>query len=133
MAAARFQMFTVSVAPKWEEQDEPRLDAVAWRFLSANNRSIARSINDFPDSYACLLSLHELQLGLGTSDVATVRNRQGLWRWQLRVGERALAVSSRQYQRRIRAHDAGDCFRDLAANVDDVRNLQLVVFDRTSA
>ncbi|WP_236788886.1 hypothetical protein [Amycolatopsis sp. GM8] len=118
MAAARFQMFQATT------------DRVDWRFLSANNRSIARSVHDFPDAYACLNSLTELIKGLDGANVVTVRNGQGMWHWQLRAGAVALAVSSRQYQRRIRAHAAGGGFLTLAKQVHDVTGLQLVSFDR---
>lgn len=106
---------------------------VVWRFLSANNRSIARSVRDFPDAYACLSSLKELISVVEAASVVTVRTGQGLWRWQLRSGSGELAVSSRQYQRRIRAHDAGRGFQELATKVDDVADLRLVSFDRSTA
>ena len=121
MAAARFQMF------------QPATDRVRWRFLSANNRSIARSVHDFADAYGCLLSLRELIADLEAAHVVTIRTGQGLWNWQLRAGSAALAVSSRQYQRRIRAHKAGCGFQDLARKAGDVSDLRLVSFERHSA
>ncbi|MFF0148016.1 hypothetical protein ATK36_2030 [Amycolatopsis sulphurea] len=119
MAAARFQIFRAES------------DRVLWRFLSANNRSIARSAEDFPDPGACMVSLKELIRVVDTASILTVRTGQGLWRWQLRAGSADLAVSGRQYQRRIRASDAGSAFQDLAGKVQDVADLRAVSFDRT--
>ncbi|WAL68351.1 hypothetical protein ORV05_11465 [Amycolatopsis cynarae] len=106
---------------------------MAWRFLSANNRNIARSIGDFPDARSCLSALRELTAGLGGADLRTVRNIQGMWCWRLRMGETELAISSHQYQRRIRAQGAALSFRDLAAKAGDPEDLRLVIFDRTKA
>ncbi|HJQ48861.1 MAG TPA: hypothetical protein VJ870_21410 [Amycolatopsis sp.] len=121
MAAARFQVFLAES------------DRVVWRFLSANNRSIARSVGDFPDTGACMVSLKELIKVVDSANILTVRTGQGLWRWQLRAGSDDLAVSGRQYHRRIRAYGAGCAFQDLAGKVQDVADLRAVSFDRTSA
>jgi hypothetical protein len=101
---------------------------VTWRFLSANNRSIGRSVRDFPDGESCRRSLLDLQGVLFRSDVVTVRDELGLWVWRLRIDRSDVAMSTRCYHRRLHAENAGSAFRDLAASVVDIDELQIVCF-----
>ncbi|WP_218952234.1 hypothetical protein [Amycolatopsis anabasis] len=120
MADARFQMFTVFPARgQWDS-------CVVWRFLSANNRTLAQPVKCHPNEVACLVSLRELRSGLTGATVLPGRDDRGLWSWRLRVGEVDLAVSSRTYLRRIRAYEAGESFRRHAAEAGDVEPVRLV-------
>jgi hypothetical protein len=125
MASTRFQVFTKYSTVKREPTAS---GSVTWRFLSANNRSIGRSVSDFPDGESCLQALHELQKVLAGAAVVTVRDELGLWVWRLRVDRLDVAMSTRCYQRRLHAGNAGSAFRDLAANVVDIDGLQVVRF-----
>ncbi|HJQ48859.1 MAG TPA: hypothetical protein VJ870_21400 [Amycolatopsis sp.] len=121
MAEARFQMLTVSARQKGTA------DCVVWRFLSANNRSIAQPVKCFTNTESCLASLRELHAGLARATVAAVRGTRGLWTWRLQVGGNELAAATRTYERRIRAGQAGESFRNLAAEIG-VNGVQLVSF-----
>ena len=125
MALARFQVFTKCSTSK---REQAAYGSVTWRFLSANNRSIGRSVGDFPDVAACLGALHDLQGSLAYGDIVTTRDELGLWVWRLRVGRSDVAMSIRCYQRRLHAENAGSAFRDLAATVPDIDALQVVHF-----
>jgi hypothetical protein len=125
MALARFQVFTKCSTAK---REQPAYGSVAWRFLSANNRSIGRSVGDFPDMEACLGALHDLQGSLAYGHIVTTRDELGLWIWRLRIDRLDAAMSTRCYQRRLHAENAGSAFRDLAATVRDIDALQVVHF-----
>lgn len=125
MAEARFQVFTKCATYK---REQTMYGPVSWRFLSANNRSIGRSVGDFPDGESCLRALCDLQKLLPKATVVTVRDELGQWVWRLRVGHLDVAMSTRCYQRRLHAENAGSAFRDLAAAVRDIAELPLVCF-----
>ncbi|MEV4312606.1 hypothetical protein [Actinocrispum sp. NPDC049592] len=129
MASARFQVFTrCSTDGRNNGSAKRHAGSVTWRFLSANNRSIGRSVSDFPDGEACVSALLDLQKVLPGSSVVTVRDELGLWVWRLRVDRSDVAMSTRCYQRRLHAENAGSAFRDLAATVRDIDELQVVHF-----
>jgi uncharacterized protein YegP (UPF0339 family) len=125
MAEARFQVFTKCPTYK---REQTLCSSVTWRFLSANNRSIGRSVGDFPDGESCVRALHDLRELLPETTVVTVRDELGLWVWRLRVAHSDVAMSTRCYQRRLHAENAGSAFRDLAATVRDIAELQVVCF-----
>lgn len=85
-----------------------------WRFLSANNRSLAQSVRSYPDTASCVRALKVLRDRLELAEVVTVRDEQGMWLWQLRVGGVPVGVSSRKYQRRLHAISSGNSFHQLA-------------------
>lgn len=122
MAVARFQIVSVS--------DREHSGAVdfAWRFLSANNRSMARSVPTYADADACLAAIDELRRRLPDAVGTTVRNGTGQWLWRIRTAELDLAVSSRRYQRRVRAKIACESFVDLvegSVRADDVQIVRM--------
>ena len=119
MADARFQMITLSPT-----RGTPP-SCVVWRFLSGNNRTLAQSVQCFPDDEACLLSVRELRSELAGAAVLPARDERGMWSWRLRVGDVGLAASSRRYQRRIRAQEAGESFRHYAAETGEVETVRL--------
>lgn len=120
MAVARFQIVSVSGRELAGSPD------FAWRFLSANNRSMARSVPTYPDADACLAAIAELRERLPGGVCTTVRNGSGEWLWRIRAAELDIAVSSRRYQRRVRAKLACESFMGLVANAWSVDAVQIV-------
>lgn len=118
MAVARFQIVSVV----------HQSNGYAWRFLSANNRSMATSASTYPDAGACLVAVRKLQSDLSLAVGVTSQNGNGLWLWRIRVAESDLAVSTRRYQRRVRARLACQSFLDLAAAVAPSVGVQVVHF-----
>ena len=111
MAVARFQIVSVNEVAGTGD--------FAWRFLSANNRSMARSVPTYPDEAACLEAIARLRAQLPGAVGTTMRNGSGEWVWRILD----LATSARRYQRRVRAKLACESFVGLAgtAPAGDVR------------
>ncbi|HEX6360852.1 hypothetical protein [Actinophytocola sp.] len=86
-----------------------------WRFLSANNRSMARSVPTFTDADACLAAIRDLRDRLPNAVGTTVRNGSGKWLWRISAEELDLATSGIRYERRLRARLACQAFVDLVA------------------
>ena len=96
MAAARFQVVSVArsatrvplprepdgSAGSWADIPLPRVRGFTWRFMSANNRSLARSAHTSPDVESCLATIRLLQEGLPDAVGETSRNGNGQWVWQ---------------------------------------------------
>ena len=118
MAVARFQI--VSVVQQGHN--------FAWRFLSANNRSMATSAASYPDAGTCLAAVRELQRELGLAVGVTSQNGSGLWLWRIRLADSDLAVSTRRYHRRVRARLACQSFLDLAGAIAQNAEVQVVHF-----
>jgi uncharacterized protein YegP (UPF0339 family) len=118
VAVARFQIVSVV----------RQSNGYAWRFLSANNRSMATSASTYPDAGACLVAVRKLQSDLSLAVGVTSQNGNGLWLWRIRVAESDLAISTRRYQRRVRARLACQSFLDLAAAVAPSAGVQVVHF-----
>jgi uncharacterized protein YegP (UPF0339 family) len=114
MADARFQMLTVFPEPEKDTR------CVVWRFLSANNRTVAQSPNCFATHAECLRFLRELRSKLLRAALLSIRDERGHWTWRLHEDGVDLAASSRAYPRRIRAHETAESFRLLAAKAGDV-------------
>ena len=75
----------------------------AWRFMSANNRSLAKSAHASPDVESCLESIRSLQNSLPETVAETSRNGNGQWVWQIRLADEVIAIATRSYPRRVRA------------------------------
>lgn len=134
MVTARFQIFSVSSrAPeRWSarvaKHDEHDTHMVAWRFLSANNRSLGQSVVKYHDVESCMAALRDLQQRLGAATCVTMQDAPGQWTWRIRADGPALAVSSRRYQRRVEALYACMSFRSLAAQTTISEQLQIMRF-----
>lgn len=105
MAVARFQI--VAVTSKRGASDAVDF---TWRFLSANNRSMGRSVPTFTDPDTCLEAIRELREKLPTIVGTTVQNGSGKWLWRLSAEELDLAMSGVKYERRLRARLACQSF-----------------------
>jgi len=128
--AARFQVLSVPV-PRCARVPVPGgSDAVAgsrakiphplergftWRFMSANNRSIAKSVHTSADVEACLATIRTLQESLHLAVGETVRNRQRQWVWSVRLDGEIVATASRSYPRQVRARITCNAFLQLVA------------------
>lgn len=84
----------------------PRTDAetgtvsVVWRLLGANNRGLGQACDSQPGLAACRAAVEVLRAGMArTRPVITVSEASGLWIWRLDLDGRAVALSSRSYQR----------------------------------
>ena len=117
MAAARFQVVSVArsaarvplqrepngSAESWADIPLPRVRGFTWRFMSANNRSLARSACTSPDVESCLATIRLLQEGLPDAVGETARNGNGQWVWRVRLGDDVVATAARSYPRQVRA------------------------------
>lgn len=124
MAVARFQVVragrTAHVPASGEPGPDagvtaPRTTGFAWRFLSANNRSLARSVRTCPDVASCLAAIRLLQEGLPRAVGETARNGNGQWVWRVRLADEVVAATTRTYPRQVRARFMCDSFLELVA------------------
>ena len=75
----------------------------AWRFMSANNRSLARSVQTFADVESCLAAIRILQENQPRAVGETARNGNGQWVWRVRVTDEVVAITTRTYHRHVSA------------------------------
>ena len=128
MAAARFQVVSVARSlarvpfPREPEggagsshTSNSRGRGFTWRFMSANNRSLARSAHTSPDVESCLATIRLLQEGLSDAVAETSRNGNGQWVWRVRLGDEVVATAARSYPRQVRARLTCDSFLQLVA------------------
>src|SRR5262245_39526210 len=125
MAEPRFEMVSISVAGLNGRSPSDSARSVMWRFLSANNRSLAQSVGSFPDSDSCALAVRTLRAGLELAEVITARDDQGMWLWQLRVNGVSVGVSSRKYRRRLHAINSGNSFHRLAESCPEINRTRV--------
>jgi hypothetical protein len=128
MAAARFQVVSLSRAGRVPASREPvttsgapadlpslRSRGFTWRFMSANNRSLARSAHACPDVESCLAAIRNLQEGLADAVAETSRNGNGQWVWRIRLADEVVATAARSYPRQVRARLTCTAFLQLVA------------------
>ena len=123
MAAARFQVVSVARSAHGPlpgepeagtgsrtESPAPRSRGFTWRFMSANNRSLAKSATISPDVESCLAAIRTVQDGLPHAVGEISRNGLGQWVWRVRVGNEIVAIAARSYPRQVRARLTCDTF-----------------------
>ena len=129
MAVARFQVVRAARSVHVPAPHEPgpvegpqaagaavlRATGFAWRFLSANNCSLARSVRICPDVASCLAAIRTLQDNLPRAIGETARSGNGQWVWRVRVAGEVVAITTRTYQRQVRARLRCDSFWELVA------------------
>jgi hypothetical protein len=128
MAAARFQVVSVARAARapapgepdasagsWADIPPPRTRGFTWRFMSANNRSLARSAHTSPDVESCLEEIRLLQERLPGAVGETSRNGHGQWVWRVRLADEVVATAARSYPRQVRARLTCSAFLQLVA------------------
>ncbi|MBV9162296.1 MAG: hypothetical protein JO281_12255 [Pseudonocardiales bacterium] len=139
MAAARFQVVSVARATHVSVPAEPDTGAgsvaelapprgrvFTWRFMSANNRSLARSARTSPDVESCLATIRILQEGLPRAVSETSRNGHGQWVWRVRLADEVVAIAARSYPREIRARMTCKAFLQLVAETADSAPVQVM-------
>jgi hypothetical protein len=139
MAAARFQVVSVARVihvPVPSEPDPgtgsvaelafPRERAFTWRFMSANNRSLARAAQISPDVESCLAAIRTLQEGLPRAVSETSRNGRGQWVWRVRLADEIVATAARSYPREIRARMTCNAFLQLVAETASSAPVQVM-------
>jgi hypothetical protein len=139
MAAARFQVVSAARSARVPAPPEPDAGAgsraepplprergFTWRFMSANNRSLARSAHTSPDVESCLATIRTLQEGLPHAVSETLRNGQGQWVWRVRLADEVIATAARSYPREIRARMTCNAFLQLVAETAGTAPVQVV-------
>jgi hypothetical protein len=139
MAAARFQVVSVARSARvplprepegeagaWAEVPQARVRGFTWRFMSANNRSLARSANTCPDVESCLAEIRTLQEGLSEAVGETSRNGNGQWVWRVRVADEVVATAARSYPRQVRARLTCTAFLQLVAETAATTPVQVM-------
>ena len=131
MATARFQIMSA-----WERHGERVIAndrsviansrSVTWRFMSANNRSLGRSVQRYPDVESCVASVRELRRSLDSAACVMMRDDPRHWVWRVRVAGTDYAVSSRHYERRIQAENACGSFVELVHDSESIDLVQSV-------
>lgn len=107
MAAARFRIL------------HHRSDGtVSWRLLATNNRDLARAADSYPDPAACRAAVQSLQRDAADLRITIVRAGPSSWSWRIAAGESVLALSSRDYQRRIQAEQAAGVALELIPSAE---------------
>ena len=102
MAAARFRI----LRHRWD-------GSLTWRLLATNNRDLGRAPTAYADAESCRTAVLWLQGNVGDLRIAIVRAGPSSWSWRILAGETVVAVSSRDYQRRIQADQAATTALDL--------------------
>jgi hypothetical protein len=139
MAAARFQVVSAVRSIRVPAPREPAESAgsgaappmtvnrgFTWRFMSANNRSLAKSAQVAPDVESCLETIRTLREGLPHSVGETSRNGHGQWVWRIRLADEVIATAARSYPREIRARMTCDAFMLLVATTPDTAPVQVM-------
>lgn len=125
MASARFQIVSIARPVARGAAGRSTARRFTWRFLAANNRSLAATTAVFTDVDACLADLLALQRGLPGAASEYTRDATGKWRWAVRVAETG-AASTHGYARQLRARTTCATFLTLVAQVDARGGVQVV-------
>ena len=135
MNVARFQVVQAAryvhvPAPRGPGLDagvpEPQPTGFVWRFMSANNRSLARSAQTCPNVESTLAAIRILQEGLPHAVGETSRNGNGQWVWRVRVADEVVATAARTYQRQLRARLMCESFLELVAETVASNPVQVI-------
>ncbi len=139
MAAARFQVVSATRSVRVPVPGEPDADAgsraqlpltreqgFTWRFMSANNRSLAKSARIAPDVDSCLETIRTLRENLSQAVGETSRNGYGQWVWRIRLDDEVIVTAARSYPREIRARMTCDAFLLLVATTPDSAPVQVM-------
>jgi uncharacterized protein YegP (UPF0339 family) len=139
MAAARFQVVSavrslrIPAPPEPDAAAEPRGELAlareqgfTWRFMSANNRSLAKSAQIAPDVDSCLETIRTLREGVAHAVGETSRDGYGQWMWRIRLADEVIATAARSYPREIRARMTCDAFMLLVATTPGSAPVQVM-------
>jgi len=112
VAAARFHLRVLRSA------EEAVPGQITWRLLATNNRDLGRATSTYPDAAECRAAVRQLQDRADRLRAVTVRTGSSAWSWRLLLDGAVVAVSSRDYQRRIHADYAGAVVLDLVPKAE---------------
>lgn len=88
----------------------------SWRLIGANNRPIGRSAVGYADLASCMAVVQLIStLDLAGCLKLLVDVDTGLWNWRLHLGDQALALSARSYQRKRECVYSAESFAAIAA------------------
>ncbi len=104
----------------------PQAPGFAWRFMSANNRTLATSAQTCFDVESCLASIRILRADLPRAVGETTRNGNGQWVWRIRVADEVVATTTRTYQRPVRARLMCHSFLELVAETEPSAPVQVI-------
>ncbi len=124
MAAARFEIYLVR---RRGDGAEIGASEATWRLLSNNNRDLGHAVNTFEDIDLCGAAVEFLRQHAEHAVPVSLRSGRADWTWRVQIGQAAVAVSSRRYQRRVQAEYACGVFLGLvagAAVMNTVRQVQ---------
>ncbi|MEV6304399.1 hypothetical protein AB0M02_33680 [Actinoplanes sp. NPDC051861] len=93
-------------------------DTVSWRLLTTNNRDLGRAPGEFPDRDTCRTAASWVREHAAELRVTLTRTGSAGWRWRMSAGDLVVAVSSRDYQRRIQAKHAAEVVLVLLAEAE---------------
>lgn len=96
-----------------------------WRFLAANNRSLAVADAWFPDATTCVEAIHDIKRGLKTAECEFVRDDKGHWTWCVRV-DLLVVSSAHSYPRQLRARMTCESFFELASAPAALADMRVV-------
>lgn len=115
MAQPRFQLRVVRRRPV-QGKDERRLiadarptgrdDRIVWRLLSANNRELGRSGEQYLSVEPCLAAIDQLRVAMAGPEpvrphLASSQERGVVWWWSVPFGGEVLACAVRAFSRQI--------------------------------
>jgi hypothetical protein len=96
------------------------------QFMSANNRSVARSAGACLDIESCRAAIDLFPAGVADAVVETSRNETGQWVWRVRLAGQVVATAARSYPRKVRAQLTGNAFWGPAAATAIADTVQVV-------
>ena len=109
MAAARFRI----LRHRPDGSGPVGSGRVSWRLLATNNRDLGRAPTTYPDPESCRAAVLRLQRNVADLRIVIVRTGPSTWSWRIVAGATVVALSSRDYQRRIQADQAATTALDL--------------------
>jgi hypothetical protein len=123
VAAARFEIYMVR---RRADGAEIGADGATWRLLSNNNRDLGHAVDVFQDIDLCGAAVEFLRQHAEHAVSASLRTGRADWTWRVQIGQAAVAVSSRRYQRRVQAEYACGVFLGLVAGAALMNTVRLV-------
>jgi hypothetical protein len=123
VAAARFEIYMVR---RRVDGAEIGASGATWRLLSNNNRDLGHAVHIFEDVNLCAAAVEFLRQQAEHAVPVSMRSGRADWTWRVQIGQAAVAVSSRRYQRRVQAEYACDVFLGLVAGAVVMNTVRLV-------
>ncbi|MFD0519435.1 hypothetical protein [Paractinoplanes durhamensis] len=91
---------------------------LSWRLLATNNRDLGRAPATYVDAETCRDAVRWLQKNIDDLRVSIHRASPSSWSWRIAAGDDVVALSSRDYQRRIQAEQAASIVVELIPDAE---------------